>query len=286
MSTTLDRAVLITGAGGGLGRSHALAFARLGYAVAVNDIADPSAVVEEITAAGGRAVGVPGAVDDWDGAQAIVDAAHEQLGRLDVLVNNAGIIRDKSFAKTTRENIDAVLSVHLKGAFAMTKAAWPLLAASGAAAVVNTSSGSGLYGNFGQANYSAAKMGLVGLTKTLAAEGARAGIRVNAIAPLARSAMTEDLLPLDLLERLAPEWVSPLVAWLADPSCTESGQVYSCGAGRYARVAVCEGPGVRFDHVPSLEEIAAAAGDIDRIEGGTQPSALADQIALLVPPQA
>ena len=274
--------VLITGAGGGLGRSHALAFAAGGARVVVNDLVDPQRVVEQIRAAGGTATGVVAGVDTWDGGQLVVDAAMSAYGRVDVLVNNAGIIRDKSFAKATREMVDDVLAVHLHGAFHVTKAAWPHLTERGGA-VVNTTSGSGLYGNFGQVNYAAAKAGLVGFTRSLALEGARAGVRVNAIAPLARSAMTETMMSADLLDRLAPEWVSPLVTWLASPECPVTGQVYSVGAGRYARVSLIESAGVHFDRVPDHAALAAAQDLMDALEGGTEPRSLADQIALVVP---
>lgn len=272
---------VITGAGGGLGRSHALALAGRGMAIVVNDVNDPSAVVREIEDAGGRAVGVTAGVDTPEGGQQIVQAALDAFGRVDVVVNNAGILRDKSFSKMTPEMVDDVLAVHLKGAFAVTMAAWPHLQERGGS-VIMTASGSGLYGNFGQANYGAAKMGLVGLTRVLALEGARSGIRVNAIAPLARSQMTENIMPVEILERLAPEWVSPLVAWLADETCTETGHIYSVGGGRYARVAVVEGPGVVFDHIPTVEELADSA-DLTSIENATEPASLTDQIALIAP---
>ncbi|GAB3020599.1 putative short-chain dehydrogenase/reductase [Nocardioides flavus (ex Wang et al. 2016)] len=280
MSSHESRVAVVTGAGGALGRSHALALAARGTAVVVNDVADPGPVVEEVRAAGGRAVGVTCGVDTRDGGDRIVAAALEEFGRLDVVVNNAGILRDKSFAKMTTDMVEDVLAVHLLGAFHVTMAAWPHLQ-EGGGSVVMTSSGSGLYGNFGQANYSAAKMGLVGLTRTLALEGARAGVRVNAIAPLARSAMTEDVLPEDVLARLDPAWVSPLVAWLADPDCTQTGSIWSVAGGRYARVAVVEGPGVVFDEVPTVEELAATEEGLRALEPWTEPASLADQVALL-----
>lgn len=277
------RVVLITGAAGGLGRAHARAFAALGAHVVLSDVTDPAEVTAEVSATGGSAVGVVAGVDTWEGAAVSVAAAVEAFGRLDVLVNNAGIIRDKSFAKATPEMIEAVLSVHLHGAFHMTKAAWPLLSERGGS-IINTTSGSGLYGNFGQVNYAAAKAGLVGFTRALALEGVRAGIRANAIAPLAKSAMTETMMAPDLLERLAPEWVSPLVTWLASEGCTATGNVYSVGAGRYARVATLEAPGVRFDHIPTIAELTDAAAVIDDLAGAVEPRSLADQIALVAPP--
>lgn len=276
-----QRVAVVTGAGGGLGRSHASSLAAQGMAVVVNDVVDPQPVVEEVVAAGGTAVGVKDGVDTWEGGAAIVAAAMETFGRLDVVVNNAGILRDKSFAKLTPAMVREVLAVHLEGAFHVTQAAWPHLC-EGGGSVVMTSSGSGLYGNVGQANYGAAKMGLVGLTRVLALEGARSGVRVNAIAPLARSRMTEDVMPSEVLERLAPEWVSPLVAWLASEACTETGHIWSVGGGRYARVAVVEGAGVRFDHVPSVEELAAAAGLRD-VDPWTEPASLTDQVGLVAP---
>jgi len=276
-----QRVAVVTGAGGGLGRSHALALAAQGMSVVVNDVADPQPVVEEVLAAGGTAVGVKEGVDTWGGGAAIVDAAIEAFGRVDVVVNNAGILRDKSFAKLTPDMVRDVLAVHLGGAFHVTQAAWPHLQERGGS-VVMTASGSGLYGNFGQANYGAAKMGLVGLTRVLALEGARAGVRVNAIAPLARSRMTEDVMPAEVLERLAPQWVSPLVAWLASEGCTETGHIWSVGGGRYARVAVVEGPGVVFDHVPSVEELAAAPS-LTALEPFTEPTSLTDQVTLAAP---
>lgn len=277
-----DRVAIVTGAGRGLGRSHALTLARHGAAVVVNDLAgdeDPAgSVVEEIRAGGGDAVAVHEGVDTADGGAAIVAAALDRWGRIDVVVNNAGILRDSSFAKLTVEQLDAVLKVHLYGAFHVTMAAWPHLREQGYGRVVNTSSGSGLYGNFGQSNYSAAKMGLVGLTRTLALEGERYGIRCNAIAPLARSRMTEDILPEELLERLDPAWVSPLVAYLASEACETTGEVFSVGGGRYARVALVEGEGVRFDDVPRADDIAGRLADIRSLDEHIEPQSLQDQV--------
>ncbi len=276
------RVVIITGAGGGLGRSHALAFAAHGASLVINDVVDPSGTVAEVQAAGGQAVGVVAGVDTWEGGAAIVEAAIAAYGRIDVVVNNAGIIRDKSFPKMTPEMVDAVLAVHLHGAFHVTKAAWPHLLERGGS-VVMTSSGSGLYGNYGQANYAAAKGGLVSLARSLAAEGAKAGIRVNAIAPLAHSAMTETMMTPELLAQIEPEWVSPFVVWLASDACSVSGNVYTVGGGRVARVAVLEAPGVRFDSVPSLSDIADAQSRFDSLDGATEPRSLADQIKLVIP---
>ncbi|MGJ3507234.1 SDR family NAD(P)-dependent oxidoreductase [Enemella sp. A6] len=275
-----DRVAIVTGAGRGLGRSHALALAADGVAVVVNDVGDPTPVVEEIKAAGGEAVANSDGVDTWEGGQAIVDTALDNWGRLDVVVNNAGILRDVSFQKMTREQVEDVMAVHLLGAFHVTHAAWPHLKERGGA-VVMTASGSGIYGNFGQANYGAAKMGLVGLTRVLSIEGKKAGIRVNAIAPLARTAMTEEIMPAEVLAKLDPEWISPLVAWLVRPDCPETGHIFSVAGGRYARIAIVEGPGAVFDTVPSVDELAAAHEQITTIEGFTEPKNLTDQITLV-----
>lgn len=275
------RVAVVTGAGGGLGRSHALELARHGARVVVNDLANPEKVVAEIVASGGSAIANGDGVDSWEGGAALIAAAANAYGRVDIVVNNAGILRDKSFSKLEPDMIADVLAVHLGGAFHVSKAAWPFMVEQGGGRIIMTSSGSGLYGNFGQANYGAAKMGLVGLMRVLALEGARSGIQVNAIAPLARSQMTEGVLPDEILERLAPEWVSPLVAWLASDECGDSGHIYSVAGGYYARVAVVEGPGISFDHVPSLDEFAAMHDKLVAIEPFSEPASLADQVALV-----
>ncbi len=263
------RVAVVTGAGGGLGRSHALLLAAHGAKVVVNDLGGNRAgegggsemaddVVAEIEASGGEAVANYASVADQDGAASVIQDALDRFGRVDVVINNAGILRDKSFAKLTAEELDLVLKVHVYGSFFVTMAAWPHLREQGYGRVVNTASGSGLYGNFGQANYAAAKMGLVGFTRTLAHEGAKYGILANAIAPVAASRMTDDIMPPKLLEALEPQNVSPVVAYLASEACAESGRIFSVGGGYVARVAIVEGEGVTFDDGFSPDDVADA----------------------------
>jgi len=270
------RVAIVTGAGGGLGRSHALALAARGAKVVVNDLGGSrdgsgagsemaDAVVAEIIAAGGEAVADYGSVATPEGGQAIVQRALDAFGRIDVVVNNAGILRDVSFAKLDPEALDLVLKVHLYGAFNVTRAAWDHMKEQRYGRVVSTASGSGLYGNFGQTNYAAAKLGIVGLTRSLAIEGAKYGITANAIAPIANSRMTEDIMPPQLLERLQPEHVSPLVVFLASEACSDTGHIYSVGGGYLARVAMVEGPGTTFDGVASPDDIAQRWDDVNRI---------------------
>ncbi len=248
------RVCVITGAGGGLGRSHALELARRGAMVVVNDLggsvdgsgASSSAaqrVVDEILAAGGQAVANRDTVATPEGGEAIVGAAIDAFGRIDVLINNAGILRDKAFHKMDAAMIDAVVDVHLKGALYVTQPAFRLMREQGYGRIVSTTSASGLFGNFGQANYGAAKAGLAGLTRVLALEGAGRDIKVNAIAPIAATRMTEDLLG-ELSSRVSPETVSPAVAYLASEQCSVNGHVYSVAGGRIARIAVVETQGV------------------------------------------
>ncbi|MGJ6968706.1 SDR family oxidoreductase [Streptosporangium sp. G11] len=252
------RVAVITGAGHGLGRSHALSLAERGAKVVVNDLggaldgtgasAGPAAeVVELIRKNGGEATASTDNVATPEGAQAIVRTAIDTYGRLDIVVNNAGILRDKSFGKMSVEEFDQVLAVHVRGSFLVSRAAFPYLKEQGYGRIINTSSPAGLFGNFGQANYSTAKMGLVGLTKTLGIEGARAGIKANAIAPIAWTRMTEELLPAEFEAKFTAERVSVLVTFLAHEACETSGEVFSVGAGRIARVFVAEGPGWRQD---------------------------------------
>ncbi len=250
-----NRVAIVTGAGGGLGRSHALLLASRGAKVVVNDLGgsvDGSGgstkaadkVVEEIKAAGGQAVANYDGVDTAEGAAKMVATAKEAFGKLDIVINNAGILRDVSFVKMTDDDWAKVMQVHLTGSYNVTRAAWPLMREGNFGRVVFTTSAAGLYGNFGQANYSAAKLGIVGLCKTLAQEGGKYNIKSNVIAPIAKSRMTETIMPPNILEKLLPEFVSPLVAYLCSEDLQDTGQTYAVGGGYFSRVAVVEGAGV------------------------------------------
>jgi NAD(P)-dependent dehydrogenase (short-subunit alcohol dehydrogenase family) len=271
------RVAIVTGAGGGLGRSHALLLASRGAKVVVNDLGGSrdgtgagsemaDQVVGEIKAAGGEAVANYDGVHTWEGGASIVQCAIDAFGRLDIVVNNAGILRDASFQKLTEAELDIVVKVHLYGGFNVTKAAWPHLKAQSYGRIINTTSGSGLYGNFGQSNYAAAKLGLVGLTRTLAIEGAKYNINANIIAPIAASRMTEDIMPPQLLEVLEPENVSPLVGYLASEACTDTGRIFSVGGGYMARVAIVEGEGIGFKQTPSVEDVAERWSEIMKVD--------------------
>ena len=287
-----ERVVIITGAGGGLGRSHALELARRGARILVNDpgsAVDGSGsstfaadrVVEEISALGGIAVPNHDSVATAEGGKAIVQAAVDAFGRVDVLINNAGILRDKAFHSMDSTMIDSVVDVHLKGALYVSQPAFRLMREQGYGRIVNTSSASGLFGNFGQANYGAAKSGLAGLTRVLAIEGAGHGIQVNAIAPVAATRMTQDILG-DLVAKVAPESVSPLVAFLAHEQCPVNGHVYSVAGGRIARIVVVETHGVVLSE-NTAEAIRAQLPLIDQLEGSEyhQPSSLEDEMAII-----
>ena len=286
------RVIIVTGAGGGLGRSHALEFARRGGKVLVNDLGgtldgsggSPTAaqrVVDEIVALGGEAAANGDSVATAEGGAAIVQAALDAFGRVDVVVNNAGILRDKAFHKMDAAMIDAVIDVHLKGAFHVSQPAFQLMRAQGYGRIVNTTSASGLFGNFGQANYGAAKAGLAGLTRVLAIEGARFGIKVNAIAPIAATRMTTDVLG-DLGERVGPEYVSPLVAYLAHEDCSVTGNVYSVAGGRVARIFVAETEGVVLPDI-TAEAVRDNIRAIDEVSlpGVHQPASLDEETTLI-----
>jgi NAD(P)-dependent dehydrogenase (short-subunit alcohol dehydrogenase family) len=286
MAVRLDgRVALVTGAGGGLGRQHALTLARLGAKVVVNDVggtvrgesgdaAPADSVVAEIEAAGGEAVAHHASIAEPAGAQSLVALAVERFGRVDVLVNNAGILRDRTFAKVSLEDFEAVLAVHLMGTVYCTHAAWPVMLEQGYGRIVVTTSGSATNGNFGQSNYAAAKLGVVGLMNVLALEGVRKGVLINAIAPGAATRMTTDLIPGEIRDYLAPGLVSPVVAYLSSESCTDTGCIIWSVAGKVARVFYAEAPGIQFDPSAPLDpdDVEAAWPRIIDADGA-QPAA-------------
>lgn len=250
-----DRVAIVTGAGGGLGRTHALFLARHGARIVVNDVSaeQAEAVVGEIRDAGGRAMALPGSVTDEGAIGAGVAAVLTRWGRVDILVNNAGILRDKSFAKMTMADFRTVVDVHLMGAAICSHAVWEPMRAAGHGRIVMTTSSSGLYGNFGQANYGAAKMALVGLMQTLAIEGAKYGIRVNALAPTAATQMTHGVLPDDSLARLDPALVSNgLLALVGDAAPTRA--ILCAGGGHFAVANVTLTEGAYIGNAPDAAE--------------------------------
>ena len=249
------KVAIITGAGGGLGRSHALELAKRGALLVVNDLGGssrrhrrrhtprPSRSSTRSRPLGGEAVANYDCVATPEGgARPSCKTAVDAFGSVDIVINNAGILRDTSFKNMTPDQLNPVLDVHLRGAFYVTQPAWQLMRDQGYGRIVNTSSGAGVFGNFGQTNYGAAKMGLVGFTRVLAVEGAKNNIKANAIAPVAKTRMTEDLLG-PLADKLAPELVTPIVAYLAHEDCEVTGEVYSVGGGRVARVFIGVTPG-------------------------------------------
>ena len=283
-----DQVVIVTGAGNGLGKCHALEFARRGARVVVNDLggardgsgssSDAAAeVVKQIESAGGQAMANGANVADAGQVDAMVGEALEKWGRVDVLVNNAGILRDKTFAKMDLSDFQLVLDVHLLGSVNCTKAVWPLMKEQQYGRIVMTSSSSGIYGNFGQTNYGAAKMGLVGFMNSLAIEGQKYGIHVNALVPIAATRMTEDLMPENVLALLQPESVTPAVVFMASKDAPTR-QIIAAGAGVFARVVIQETPGVFLppeqrdaDHVAAAwQEIASSDGQVELKAGGDQ----------------
>ncbi len=269
-----DRVVVVTGAGGGLGREYALTLAKEGAAVVVNDLggardgsgsgsAMADQVVDEIKSAGGRAVANYDSVAEPEGAENIIKTALDEFGKVDGVVSNAGILRDGTFHKMSFDNWDSVLKVHLYGGYNVIRAAWPHFREQGFGRVVVATSTSGLFGNFGQANYGAAKLGLVGLINTLAQEGAKYDIKANAVAPIAATRMTEDILPPEVLANLKPEFVAPVVAYLCTEEVPDSASVFIVGGGKVQRTALFQNEGVTFTSAPSVDDIAARWSEID-----------------------
>jgi NAD(P)-dependent dehydrogenase (short-subunit alcohol dehydrogenase family) len=285
------KVAIITGAGGGLGRQHALLLASRGALIVVNDLGgsvdgtgeNASAaqkVVDEIKAAGGEAVANHSSVATPEGGQEIVQTAIDTYGRVDIVINNAGILRDKAFHNMEPDLMNPVFDVHLKGAFHVTQPAWVRMREQGYGRIISTSSAAGIFGNFGQTNYGAAKMGLVGFTRVLAVEGAKYNIKANAIAPLALTRMTETIMGA-LGDKLDPGLVSPLVAYLAHEDCPVSGQTFSVGGGRVAHVFIGETQGFTKADL-SLEDVRDNWGTITDQSGYAVPGNLAEETALFV----
>ncbi len=287
-----NRVAVITGAGGGLGREHALLLASRGAQIVVNDLggsidgtADgnlgPAAkVVKEITDLGGVAVADGNSVATVEGGEAIVKTAIDNFGRIDILINNAGILRDKTFHNMTPDLWQAVIDVHLTGAYNVTRPAWIHMREAKYGRVVNTASSSGILGNFGQANYGAAKMGLVGLTRVLSAEGAKNNIKVNALAPVAKTRMTEELLGA-MADKLDPKLVAPIVAWLVHEDCPVTGEIYSAAGGRIARMFIGLTEGY-YNPALSLEDVRDHFEEIRNETGYTVPRGPGDEFAGLM----
>ena len=289
-----DKVAIVTGAGAGLGRVYALELAKRGARIVVNDLggtrdgagkgstSPADQVVAEICSAGGQAVANYDNVATAEGGENIVKTALDAYGTVDILINNAGILRDKTFVKMTPENWQAVLDVHLRGAYNVTRPAFRVMKDKGYGRIIMTTSGSGLYGNFGQSNYSAAKMGVVGLMNTLKLEGANHNIRVNTLAPFAASRLTSDIMPPELFNQSKPEFVAPLVLTLCSDRCSVSGNIYIAGMGYYSRAALITGQGKvlgKNGRVPTPETIMAHMDAISDLSDGAFYWNLNDQMA-------
>jgi NAD(P)-dependent dehydrogenase (short-subunit alcohol dehydrogenase family) len=286
-----ERVAIVTGAGGGLGREHALLLASRGARVVVNDLGGASdgtgasagpaeRTVKEIQDLGGTAVADSSTVATAEGGQAIVDTALEAFGRVDIVISNAGILRDKAFHNLTPELLDPVLDVHLKGAFHVLRPAWVRMRAAGYGRVLLTASNAGILGNFGQSNYGAAKMGLVGLARVLAQEGARYDIKVNVLAPIARTRMTEELLG-PIAPKLDPGLVAPVAAWLVSQECPVTGEIYSAGGGRVARFFVGLTEGYANPDL-TLEDVRDHFDRVRDEAGYSVPSGVVDELSALL----
>jgi NAD(P)-dependent dehydrogenase (short-subunit alcohol dehydrogenase family) len=271
-----DKVVIVTGAGGGLGRCHALDFARRGAKVVVNDLGGSvdgsggsseaaEAVVAEIKAAGGEAISNGSSVTDDAGVDNMVKQAMDAYGRIDVLVNNAGVLRDKSFAKMEIGDFTFVVDVHLFGTMKPTKAVWPIMKEQGYGRIMVTSSSSGLYGNFGQANYGAAKLGVVGFINTLKLEGQKDNIHVNALAPVAWTRMTANLMPAEMEDALKPELVTPAVVFMCSENAP-TGKIICAGAGAFAAAQIVETRGMYLGSEPTAEQVADNWEQISKLD--------------------
>ena len=285
-----NRTVVVTGAGNGLGKAYALDLGSRGAKVVVNDLGgavDGSGsgstpadeVVNEIIANGGEAVANYDSVATKEGGASIVQTAIDNFGTVDAVVNNAGILRDKSFAKMEEEDLNAIIDVHLKGTFFVCQPAFIQMKEQGYGRFVNVSSPSGLFGNFGQLNYGAAKMGIVGLTNVLAIEGAKYNIKANVIAPNAATRMTEELFGEDMSKLLTVDNITPLVVYLASEQCEVTHELFSAGGGRFARIGISTDVGY-FNASAKAEDIFANIGEIRDLSNPIYPTSLADELPL------
>lgn len=284
-----NRVALVTGAGAGLGKCHALLLASRGAKVVVNDPGGSTAgqggsnavadtVVDEIRKSGGEAIANYDSVADRAGAERMVRTAIESYGKIDIVVNNAGILRDKTFSKMELDDFDDVIKVHLLGSVYVTKAAWQHLIDQKYGRIVLTTSGSGLAGNYGQSNYGAAKTGMIGLMHNLMTEGAKYNVRINSISPVAATRMTEGLLPEQMLKKLDPRQVSPAVAWMCSEECDATGEIIAAGAGYFARVKLVKGAGavVGNGEIATIEDFVAAKEQIFDLNGAAPYSKTID----------
>ncbi len=281
MTISFDGQVaLVTGAGRGLGRAYALELARRGCKVVINDLggaldgesndeAPAQQVVNEIKEFGGDAIANYGSVADYEDAYNMVKAAMDTWGRLDIVVANAGILRDRAIHNMAEEDWDRVIDVHLKGCYTVVHHAWPIFRQQSYGRVVLASSNSGLYGNFGQTNYAAAKAGMVGMINVLKLEGEKYNINAHCIAPAAATRMTENLMPAERVEQMKPDHVASVVAFLCSRECEDSGLVIEAAAGRYGRSSIVKGPEVNYDpsEVPTVEWVQEKWGEITSLDG-------------------
>ncbi len=288
------RVAIVTGAGGGLGRAHAMLLASRGAKVVVNDLGGSrdgtgagknmaDHVVDEIKAAGGEAVADYNGVDTYQGGEAIVKTALDAWGKIDIVIANAGILRDRAFHNLTEEDWDKIYAVHVKGSFDVIQPAFRVMRQNNYGRIIVTTSNAGLYGNFGQANYSSAKTALLGFASTLELEGAKHNIKANVIAPVAASRLTEDVMPPPVLEKLKPEYVSPVVAYLCSEECEESGNIFTAGGGYVGRAVIVESKGV-FLPEPTIEGVRDNLAKIKDMTGAEEFSNAFDEVSKRLTP--
>jgi NAD(P)-dependent dehydrogenase (short-subunit alcohol dehydrogenase family) len=291
------RVAIVTGAGAGLGRCYALELAKRGAKVVINDLggtrdgvgSDSSAankVVEEIKALGGQAVPNYDNVATVAGGANIVKTAVDAFGKVDILINNAGILRDKSFTKMEEENWDSVMNVHLKGAYCVSRPAFEVMRANNYGRIIMTTSGAGLFGNFGQSNYASAKMGLIGLTNVLKLEGAKYNVKTNVIVPVAASRLTEDVLPPEFFEKMKPDYIAPAVLYMCSEECQDSGMIINATLGYFSRTAILTGPGAilsKDGKIPSPEEVRDSWNTITSLESPKYFNQLPEMFGVLTP---